>query len=152
MKQKLHSLLWEIYQAEGQERLPGKAKLPGTCLFVDDKNHRERGRVGTHLARSRWMDWEMCYSIYWMLLNLLPSLDPQNFWQSVTIMPWYRHPLYQPCCYTLYPKQSKTGIKVLLTPMPTLRYRGVNMPGTHYIIPLREAYSICPPLLIGNVT
>ena len=49
----------EIYQAEGHERLPGKAKLPGTCLFVDDKNHRESGRVGTHLARSRWMDREM---------------------------------------------------------------------------------------------
>ena len=59
----LHLLLWEIYQSVGQEKLPGKAKLPGTCLFVDDKNHRERGREeereGTHLARSRWMDWEM---------------------------------------------------------------------------------------------
>ena len=52
---------WER-ERDGQET-PREAKLPGTCLFVDDKNHqereRERERERTHLARSRWMDWEM---------------------------------------------------------------------------------------------
>ena len=53
---------------KNKKRVREKAKLPGTCLFVDDKNHRERERerMGAHLARrrSRWMDWEMfcCYS------------------------------------------------------------------------------------------
>ena len=88
-----HLLLWEIYQA-GQERLPGKAKLPGTCLFVDDKNHRERGRAEERGNPSGTLEMDglgdvLCYSHFWMLLNLLPSLDSQNFWKSVTIMPWY---------------------------------------------------------------
>ena len=70
-----HLLLWKIYQAEGQERLPGKAKLPGTCLFVDDKNHREGGekerkREPIWHARDGWIG--RCF----VLQSILDAFEP----------------------------------------------------------------------------
>ena len=47
----------------------GKAKLPGTCLFVDDKNHRERGREEERGNPSGTLEMDrvgdvLCYSLY----------------------------------------------------------------------------------------
>ena len=49
-------MVGKIKQAEGQVR-PREAKLPGTCLFVDDKNHPEKGREREPIwhARDGWI-------------------------------------------------------------------------------------------------
>ena len=66
----------EIYQAEGHERLPGKAKLPGTCLFVDDKNHRERGREEEREREPIWHARDGWIGRCFVLQSTLDTLEP----------------------------------------------------------------------------
>ena len=86
-------MVGKIKQAEGQER-PREAKLPGTCLFVDDKNHPERGREREPIwhARDGWIG--RCF-----VLQQLSDLEKLVFasdqvWSYINIIQYLLFILY----------------------------------------------------------